>query len=100
MIQLCPFCGHSVDPVYDGITSCRRCSRVFDTCPINRLLSASWLTRRKNITTVDQLRECGYSAKEADLVISYVVDQCYSHEEFFKELKDLGISARYELVSD
>jgi hypothetical protein len=98
MLQLCPFCGHLLPkPVADGIASCKNCQRVFDTSPMNRLLSAGWLCRRRNYEHKENLIGQGFSPDEAELVISLVVENQYSPQEFAEELKTRGISELYVL---
>lgn len=93
MILLCPHCGHSLrNVVLHGISSCNNCHRVFDTNPFNRLLSASWLVRKKDIVSEDVLIDYGYSEEESKFVIEVVADNCCNHEEFVKILKEKGVS--------
>jgi hypothetical protein len=99
--MLCPHCGHSLHHVVvHGITSCSNCNRVFDTNPFNRLLSASWLVRRKNIMAEESLMQYGYTKEEAQLVLEAVVDNCFTHEDFVKLLKELGVSELYPIPVD
>ena len=101
MIALCPHCGHHLSkPIVDGITSCKNCNRVSDTSPFNRILSASWMARRQNITEVENLVQYGYKHEEALLVITFVVENCLNHEEFVKALTNLGISNQYQICVD
>lgn len=99
MIMFCPHCGHSLNQVVvHGITSCTNCNRVFDTNPFNRLLSASWLVRRKHIVVEEALMHYGYTREESELVIECVVDNCFTHEDFVKFLKEKGISQSYSKI--
>ncbi len=96
MIQLCPFCGHNLPfPLKDGIANCKHCSRVFDSCPFNRMLSIGWLIRRKNYTDIYPLMSNGATEQEAELALSLVVDEEMSHEEYFKALRQKGVSELY-----
>jgi len=93
MIILCPHCGHSLKiPCGSGISSCINCNRVFDTSPFNRLLSASWLVRRKNIIAEESLMQYGYTKEESEFVLQEVYDNCCTHEDFVKILKEKGFS--------
>ena len=97
----CPHCGFSLKhPISDGITSCRNCNRIFDTNPLNRVLSAGWFARKSHLRTIDLLLQYGFSFFEADLVYTYVIEQCLPHEEFSKVLLGLGISTKYEICID
>ena len=99
MLQLCPFCGHFLSkPLADGIASCCNCSRIFDSSPMNRLLSAGWMVRRKHYEDVEDVVRQGYTPEEAELVISFVVENQYSPEEFYDELKRRGVSDRYTVA--
>jgi Zn-finger nucleic acid-binding protein len=99
--MLCPHCGFSLHHVVvHGITSCSNCNRVFDTSPFNRLLSASWLVRRKNITSEELLMRYDYTKDEAQFVLEAVYDNCCTHEDFIKILKEKGISQAYPTPVD
>ncbi len=101
MIQLCPFCGHNLHyPLKDGIANCNHCSRVFDSCPFNRMLSAGWLIRRKNYDNLYQLMGCGVSEDEARLALELIVDEEMSHDEFFEALRQKGVSEVYATKVD
>lgn len=96
MIELCPFCGHSLPhSLNDGFTTCTHCSRVFDSCPFYRLLSAGWLVRKRNYETVEELERAGIDPEEAILVACFVGENSFSHEEFFAFLKKIGVSEKY-----
>jgi hypothetical protein len=101
MITFCPHCGHSLPrAIVHGITSCCNCNRVFDSTPFNRILSASWLARRRNVTSADVLVQYGYAKEEAELVMKYVIEECYDHTQFIKTLKELGIAESYQTCID
>lgn len=93
MIELCPHCGHKLKhPILRGITSCNNCNRVCDSSPFNRLLSAAWLVRRQNVTDPDFLvQRYGYDPIAADLVVEFVSECLYGHEDMIKVLEELGI---------
>jgi hypothetical protein len=63
-------------------------------------LSASWLVRRKHILADEALMHYGYTKEEATLVLEAVVDNCFAHEDFFKFLKEKGISESYPIPID
>ena len=74
------------------LASCQNCHRVFGSSVCNKLLSASWLVRKNRYHGVEQLiSDTKLEEHEAILVYSLVSDACYSHDEFQKALKKLGI---------
>ena len=93
MMHHCPYCGTNLRiPIMSGITSCNNCNRVFETSPLNRLLSAAWLIRRRHIQDQDVLMyQFGYESSEAALLQEYVIDGGYSHEDFLHILREMGI---------
>lgn len=94
MILVCPFCGTAIPEVLiNGLASCTHCQRVFTSSTSNRLLAASWLVRKNKYHGINQLiSDTKLSEHEAILVYSLVEDNCYSHDEFQKALKELGIT--------
>ncbi len=100
MIVLCPFCGANLPrPVVRGLASCNNCNRVFESSPFNRLLTAAWLVRRRHIEHQDVLvQKLGYHPDEADLVLEHVAQGACTHEEFFRVLKERGVSEDYEAL--
>jgi hypothetical protein len=93
MILVCPHCGTEIDEaLINGLASCTNCKRVFDSSLSSRLLSASWLVRKNNYHGIDQLiSDTKLPEHEAILVYTFCVDNCYSQEEFFHALRELGI---------
>lgn len=93
MICLCPFCGYSMpEQLKDGLASCLKCNRVFDSSLPNKLLSASWMARQNKYHGIEQfISDTKLSEPEAIIVYSFVCDFLYSHDEFIKVLKHLGI---------
>jgi|OpeIllAssembly_1097287.scaffolds.fasta_scaffold965027_2 hypothetical protein len=87
-MNYCPYCGFSLaKPLLDGITTCDRCRRIFDSANRNKLLSAAWLARREHVYDLDILRFRSDLTEEAlQFVYHYVVDLCYCHDEFLKVL--------------
>lgn len=98
----CPYCGHNLTlPIIRGIASCNNCNRVFETSPLNRLLSAAWLIRRRHIQDHDMLiHQFGYEPEEVALLQEYVIDNGYSHEDFLRILRERGISEDYKVCLD
>lgn len=96
MIYTCPHCGHAIpERLVDGLASCTHCNRVFDSSLHNRLLAASWLVRNNSYHGVDQLiSDTKLPEHEAILVYSFVGENLYSHDEFQKVLKSLGIDRK------
>ena len=93
MIQVCPFCGHELQKqLLDGLTSCCNCNQVFDSSDYNQLLSAGWLVRKSHYTH-EQLK---WHTKLDDdmiiLVMAYVGDNEYSHQDFVQVLKKIGVA--------
>jgi len=93
MIHLCPFCGHVLPHnLRDGIATCINCSRVFDSTPFNRLLSAGWMVRKEHISCIERLVSYGFKEEEAILAVTFVHENCMSHEDYVKALKNIGVS--------
>ena len=93
MILVCPHCGTEIpEALVNGLASCQRCYRIFESSVSNRLLSASWLVRKNRYHGVDELiSDTKLAEHEAILVYSLVEDNSYSHDEFQKAIKELGI---------
>ena len=101
MIQFCPHCGHRLRNVVDcGISSCQNCNRVFDSSPFNRLLSAAWLVRHWHLCTEECVIQQGFTEEEAQIVIEYIYDKCYSPEEFYKHLIDTEVSRVFAIDTE
>lgn len=96
MIEFCPFCGHPLsNPLNDGISNCSHCSRVFDSCPFNRLLSAGWLARKKNYETTEELERAGVDPDEAIFIACFVGENAFTQEELFQFMRKIGVSEKY-----
>lgn len=93
MILVCPFCGADIpECLNDGIANCAHCSRVFDSSLPNRLLSASWLVRKRNYHDIQELiSDTKLPEVEAILIYSLVSENFYSHDEVIKALRQLDI---------
>lgn len=92
-MNYCPYCGLPLDrPLIDGISTCNRCGRVFDSSDKNKLLSASWLVRREHVcdTNVIEFRT-KLSKEELAPVLKYVVDQGYCHDDFLKIIDSIFV---------
>jgi hypothetical protein len=99
MLSICPFCGHFLSKsLADGIASCTNCCRIFDSSPMNRLLSAGWLCRKKHYDDVEDLVREGFTTEEAELVVEFIVDNQYDPQEFAEELKRMGVSNVYTVA--
>jgi hypothetical protein len=93
MILVCPHCGPEIpEALVNGLASCTNCHRIFESSVPNRLLSASWLIRKNKYHGIDELiSDTKLAEHEAILVYSLVEDNSYSHDEFQKAIKELGI---------
>jgi hypothetical protein len=93
MILVCPFCGQeSPHPLIDGLASCNHCNRIYDGSLSNRLLSASWLVKKSNYHGIEQLiSDTKLPEHEAILVYSFMIENCYSYDDFKEALVALGI---------
>lgn len=93
MMTLCPHCGHNLPhPLVDGISSCGNCRRCCDSSRENRLLSLAWVVRKQDIDDAEPLvYRYGVSREDAELVLKYVAEELYSHEEFYHHLKELKL---------
>lgn len=88
----CPHCGtHLEERLNDGLASCLKCNSVFENSLFNRLLSASWILRQNEGSLEQLISDTKISEHEAILVYAFISDNLYSHEEFLKVLKLLGI---------
>jgi uncharacterized membrane protein YvbJ len=87
-MEYCPFCGRSLDvPLTNGISSCIKCGRTFDSSGRNRLLAAAWMARRENIQDRDLLRfRSGLSENDLEFIYQHIVDSGCTHDEFLKIL--------------
>ena len=90
MILTCPYCGHYLPhPLENGISSCVNCCRIFDSCKKNYLLSTAWLIRKRHINDSQYLIEqLGVSEEDAVLLINFVCDKCFSHEDLSSFLEE------------
>jgi hypothetical protein len=95
MIHACPNCGIQLThPLKDGLTHCSHCNHRIESSELNKLLSAAWLLRRKNMS-IDQLKWLtNFSDDYCLLVYTFVVENGYSHDSFLKFLKNLGVSQK------
>lgn len=90
MVDYCVFCGFKLGQAIkdDGITSCENCGRIFDSSRENRILSAAWMCRKQHQQYAICLKE-RYDLSDADveLLQKYVIDQSFSHDEFYAFLR-------------
>jgi hypothetical protein len=93
MIIACPHCGHDLhEKLNDGLSNCDKCHQVFDSSDLNQLLSAGWLIRKHHYN-LEQLKwHTKIEDDMAILVFAYVLDNDYSHQEFFTILTKLGVA--------
>jgi len=85
MVNNCPYCGNYLSrPIRNGLTSCNNCNAIFQTTGENKLLSASWQLRRKNMGMEQFKFLSQLSNEDAKFVYYYVVEEGYSHEEFIQ----------------
>lgn len=95
MIQVCPNCGHSLQrQLTDGMTHCGHCNQVFDSSDYNKLLSAAWQVRRENLSLEQMKWQLKMDEDLSILVHTFVHDCGYTHEEFCKLLKKLGVARK------
>ena len=93
--QICPHCGFCVSNEIIDVFQCPKCQRVSHNSLFDKILSASWVARKENLT-IDELRKTVKIDNDFLLLIySFVSLNDYSHQEFveflnkFKNLKDL-----------
>ena len=99
MINLCPNCGHELPhELNDGLTHCLHCNHLIDSSDFNKLLSAAWQTKKENLS----LEQIKWNTKLDDdlsiLVYTYIQEQGYSHEDFIRLLKKLGVANKSYLT--
>jgi hypothetical protein len=84
MIKLCPNCGHHLpQPLKDGMSSCNNCRRAFDSSTRNKILSTSWVVRKKYLFDIEYLiRESDLAKEDVEFILEYVDDFCCNHDEF------------------
>lgn len=99
MIYVCPFCGRQLSrELVDGITACCHCNRVFDSSVFNRLLAAAHVARQNSQIGIEQLKfNAKLSDDEALLVYTFVVENSYSHDEFQRALRSLGVQNKISI---
>jgi len=93
MINVCPFCGKFLAEalVSAGLTACLNCNKIIESSLYNRLLSAGWEVRKGNHDLSRLKFDQKLSEEEAILVLAFVLDHGFSHDDFQKALKKLGI---------
>ena len=96
MIYICPFCGSSLPKrLNDGIAACTHCGRIFDSSTFNRLLSAAWILKKNPSLSLERIQfQSQLSESEAIFVYTYITEYGYSHDDFIKVMKKLGINQR------
>ena len=92
-MQVCPYCGQILHQVLkDGITNCLNCNQLFDSSDYNFILSAAWQVRKNNLSYERMKSELKLDEDFCILVQAFVGDYDYSHDEFVKVLKKLGVA--------
>lgn len=94
MIISCPNCGHNLpNGLVDGITFCENCQSSVDSSRTNRIMSAAWMAIQQKPEDIDRISvKLKLSEIEAILVEAFILDNCYTIEEFRLVIKELGIS--------
>lgn len=92
MMFVCPNCGFSLGhPVKCGLSHCANCNVVCSTSEFHKLLSWAWEIRNgKDIDIVD--RDQILSIQNYNLLKTHIQESGYTHQEFYKTLKELKIS--------
>lgn len=95
MIYVCPNCGTSLPkPLTDGICICNACGVLFDSSKQSKLLSASWICRKKYYT-IEQIKDkFGLSEQEAAILDQKINIDNMSHDEFVVYLREIKIPTR------
>lgn len=88
MLIRCPYCGSDLDrPIQFGIKSCKNCTSLFETTPENELLAAAWELKKSKIGIEQLMHRTKLSLDKANFVHNYIIEQGYSHDDFFKLVK-------------
>ena len=84
----CPNCGFSLNQALtDGIDTCSNCHRAFDTSKTNRLLSAAWCVRRRNLYDLEELKlNNNLTDIEWKFIDKYIINNGLTHDELLKLL--------------
>jgi archaellum biogenesis ATPase FlaH len=81
--QICPHCGFCVSNEKLDVFQCPKCYRDSQNTLLERILSASWIARKENLT-LDELRKAVKLDEDFLLLIySFVSINNYSHQDFF-----------------
>lgn len=93
MLNTCSNCGYQLpQAIKDGIAFCSRCNRIVESTLYERLLGSGHYARRNHVNSVQQLKfDQSLTEEEAILVNAFVIENQYSHQEFEKALKKLGL---------
>lgn len=93
MIYLCPNCGHHLTtPLKDGICICQTCQYDISNTRNDRLMAAAWTCYRKNVESYERLAAMlRYEEEELIIVSAFMIDHCFSIEEFKTFLKKWDI---------
>jgi hypothetical protein len=92
MILYCPFCANSLnEPLYRGISFCDKCERMVESNRKNKLLSGFRICLKNTGKNIEKIKFDLKIQKEDFDIISKYLDECYSFEEFQKEINKLDI---------
>lgn len=91
MILYCPFCANSLnEPLYRGISFCDKCERMVESNRKNKLLSGFRICLKNTGKNIENKVWFKNSKEDFDIISKYL-DECYSCEEFQKEINKLDI---------
>lgn len=93
MILNCPLCGAVLpEALKDGLSSCLHCDRVFNSSPFNKLMSAAWFLKKSKSVNIESLTsDMKLNPDEMLFVYTFIIDNCYSVEDFRKVLVNFGV---------
>jgi uncharacterized Zn finger protein (UPF0148 family) len=93
VIYLCPNCGHNLpNGLQDGIAYCGNCGHSLETDQFNKLMSAAWMVIRQKPDEMSRIQKgVNLTEAEAILVEGFMINSCYSIDEFRSALKEFGI---------
>ena len=87
MIILCPFCGQKLrNKLHDGLTSCENCSRLFDSSPDKKILSAFWMHQNWHVDLDIIKRQCELNDEESQFVGKFIIQESYFYDELVELL--------------
>jgi len=84
--QICPHCGFCVSNEKIDVFQCPKCYRVSQNSFLEKVLSASWIARKENLTLEELRKSVKLDEDFLLLIYSFVSLNDYSHQEFFEFL--------------